>query len=157
MKKYLFLFVLIAFVSCKTKHSKIRASQHVVQDYANFFSDIEEQKLSKKIINYEVQTTNQICIYTIDSIPNKETALYRASTIANRLGVGTKDKNNGLLLLISRYDKKIAIATGTGTEKIITDSMVHSIINKTIAPKFKDSLYYNGITVALDSVFSKWK
>jgi len=156
MKKYIIILVIISCFSCKTNNSKIEASQAVVQDYSNMFSKKEEQQLAKKIINYEAQTTNQICIYTIDSIPNNETAVYHAASIANRLGVGTKEKNNGLLMLISRLDRQVAIATGAGTENTITDSIAKTIIEKTIVPKFRDTLYFEGVTMGLDSILKKW-
>ena len=52
--------------------------------------------------------------------------------------------------------KKIAIVTGIGTEKMVTDSIALSIIKKTIIPKFRDSLYFEGVNVGLDSIFMKW-
>ena len=129
----------------------------VVQDYSDFFTKAEEHELSEKIIDYQKLTTNQICVYTIDSILDNETILFHATNLANDLGVGTKEKDNGLLILISRYDRKMAIATGYGTEKVITDPIAKIIIEKTIVPKFKDSLYFEGVTMGLDSIIEKWK
>lgn len=156
MKNTTLLLALVFLVNCKQRTINSTINQAVVQDYSNFFSVTEEQKLSEKIINYEALTSKQICIYTIDSIPNKKRTLDYATEVANKLGVGTKKKNNGLLLLVSRYDRQIAIATGIGTEKTITDSIASAIIDKTIVPKFKESLYFEGLTIGLDSIFSKW-
>ncbi|AUC83422.1 YgcG family protein [Lacinutrix sp. Bg11-31] len=157
MKKLIFLFGFLVLISCKKNTKEAFVNQVVIQDNSDFFTKTEEQKLSEKIINYEKLSTNQICVYTIDSVPNNETALYHASNLANSLGVGTKEKNNGLLILISRYDRKMAIATGYGTEKIITDPIAKTIIEQTIVPRFKDSLYFEGINNGLDSIIKKWK
>ncbi|MFG6687780.1 TPM domain-containing protein [Mariniflexile sp. HNIBRBA6329] len=160
MKKIIIyiLFVATVFVSCKTKTEEFSGiSQSVVQDYAQIFSKTETDSLSKKIIDFEQFSTNEICVYTIDSIPNDETALYYATKIANNLGVGKKEKDNGLLILISKYDRQIGIATGYSTEKIFTDYMCKTIIESTIVPQFKNGNYYEGINNALDSIMTKWK
>lgn len=157
MKKLCIITCLLLVVSCNNNTSKTSISDAVVQDYNDLFTATEEQKLSEKIINYEKLTTNQICIYTIDSIPNNEKILYHATTLAQKLGVGIKEKDNGLLILISYYDRDMAIATGYGVEKVITDSIAKTIIKQTIVPRFKDSLYFEGVTIGLDSIISKWK
>ncbi len=87
------------------------------------FSNAEKDSLSQKIINYEASSTNEIFVYTIDSLPENTSALDHATNIAEGLGVGKKEKDNGLLILISKYDRQLAIATGKGTEKIITNYM----------------------------------
>ena len=152
------LLVSLAFISCKTKTEEIlETNQSVVQDYAQIFSKVEADSLSKKIIDFELFSTNEICVYTIDSIPNNESALYYATKIANNLGVGKKEKDNGLLILISKYDRQIGIATGYRTENIFTDYMCKTIIENTIVPQFKNGNYYEGINNALDSIMTKWK
>lgn len=138
-------------------NNKTTLSNKVVQDCVGFFSKIERQKLSEKIIHFENKTANQICIYTIDSIPKGKTVLEEATRIANTLGVGTKEKNNGLIILISKNDNQIAIATVFGTEKVITNVLANTIIKHTIIPMFKQSLFYEGVDNGLDVVIENWK
>lgn len=91
---------MLLVVSCNNYTSKTLISDAAIQDYSDLFTATEEQKLSEKLINYEKLTTNQICIYTIDSITNNEKILYNATTLAQKLGVDIKEKDNGLLILI---------------------------------------------------------
>ena len=150
-----YLLAIFVFSSCKTKHNS-ELNQEVVQDYALMFSQTEKEALTTKIINYELASTNEICIYTIDSLPKNTKAIYYATNIANNLGVGKKEKDNGLLILISKYDRQLAIATGKSTEKIITDYMCKIIIDSTIVTEFKKGKYFNGINNALDSIIDKY-
>ncbi|RLJ62024.1 uncharacterized protein CLV86_2421 [Lacinutrix venerupis] len=156
MKNLVIISIILLLISCKQNNPKTIVAIDVVQDYSQLFSAEEKQTLSEKIINYEKETTNQICVYTIDSLPQNTNSLYYATNLAMELGVGTKDKNNGLLLLISKYDRKIAIATGTETEKTITDLIANEIITTTIVPKFKENLYFKGVSNSLDSIIKKW-
>lgn len=153
-----FLIIFFVLFACKTNTNNTTTfNQAVLQDYSLLFSDSEKDSLTQKIINYEASSTNEICIYTIDSLPKNAEAIYHATTIANNLGVGKNKKDNGLLILISKYDRQLAIATGKGTEKTITDYMCKVIIDSTIVPQFKKGEYYIGINNAIDSIIKKWQ
>ncbi len=60
---------------------------------------------------------------------------------ANRLfaawGIGHKDRNNGVLLLVSMGDRKVRIETGYGVEALLPDGRCGEIIRRDILPKFK--------------------
>jgi len=161
MKKvYFIIFLITLFVSCKKHQSNLHLpkneKQLIVLDSSHLFSFDEKNNLAIKIINYEKKSTNQIAILTIDSLPKGISLLKYASDVANFWGVGQKDKDNGLLIAISKFDRDIAISTGYGTERIITDSMCQRIIDYTIIPQFKTKNYYKGINNALDSIIYKW-
>ena len=166
MRKFLYILSLLIFIStCKYKKEDTSSynylphneQQSVVYDLSNLFSTLEKDSLTKRILDYEKSTTNQIAIATFDSIPKNTTVLRYATDIAHNWGVGRADTNNGLLILISRYDRKMAIATGIGTEKILTDAICKNIIDKTIIPHFKEGDYYEGVNSGLDSIIFKWK
>ncbi|RAJ15199.1 TPM domain-containing protein [Olleya aquimaris] len=157
MRFLLLLFVFVSLISCKKeKQNDTLINQDVVQDYANLFSAKEKDSISKVIIDYENISTNQICVYVIDSIPNNNNALMYATTIGQTLGVGQAEKNNGLLILISTKDRQVAFATGLGTEKILTDTICHDLIENTLIPSFKQSAYFKGVLQVLDSIKVKW-
>lgn len=166
MKKIIYilsLFILIS--SCKTKQENTLSDDYlpkneqqlVVYDLSNLFSIQEKDSLTKRILDYEKTTTNEIAIATFDSVPKNTTALKYATDIADKWRIGKKKTNNGLLILISKYDRKMSIATGLGTEKILTDSICEEIIDKTIIPHFIESEYYKGVGSGLDSIITKWK
>lgn len=157
MKYFTFVLAFVFYISCKTKPKQtLKHNQVVVQDYANVFSTVEEDSLTNFILNYEKLTTNEICVMTIDSLPANTKALRHATNIAQNLGIGKADKNNGLLLLIAKSDKQVAFATGYGTELVLTDSVCYHLIESTLIPNFKNKLYYNGVRQVLDSVKTKW-
>jgi len=157
MKKLFFLFFIV-ILSCKKETKPVYhfTKAQAVMDFSELLTTVEVDSLAYKILDYERKTTRQICIYTIDSIPNGENPLYHATNIGQNLGIGTKEDNNGLLLLVSRLDRKVAIATGIGTEKTITDPIAKNIIEGAIIPHFKNDDYYKGINAGLDSLFIKW-
>ena len=72
----------------------------------------------------------------------------RRIVIENRMG--RKGKDNGVLLLVVRNDRKIRIEVGRGLEGVLTDALSSQIIRKEIVPHFKANDYPGGIEAGVD-------
>ncbi|WP_317171401.1 TPM domain-containing protein [Zobellia roscoffensis] len=128
----------------------------IINDFSEILSENEKANLTTKLYNYEVATTRQMIFVSIDKITPYTDIQKYATDLANHWGVGHKKKNNGLLLVLSVPSRKLGIATGLNTEKILTDSVCQQVIDMTIIPHFKEGNYYNGISKGLDSLIYKW-
>lgn len=128
------------------QQKRFPAAESFVNDYENILTPAEEDTLNKLIKTHEQLTTDQIAIVTIKDYPAPYTDINRYSLdLANEWGVGTKEKNNGVLIAISTYNRAIRIQTGTGTELRINDYVAKQIMDKYMTPSFKDGQYYQGI------------
>lgn len=61
---------------------------------------------------------------------------------------GKKDKDNGVILLISRDDRKFVIRTGYGVEGVLPDALCWTILNQTMKPYFQQGDYDGGVVAA---------
>lgn len=106
----------------------------------------EDQKktIEQKLINYADSTSTQIVVVVVPTTDGEEPWKY-AFDIADTWGIGQKGKDNGIVLLIAKDDRKIAIQTGRGVEHLMTDAMSKLIIDNDITPAFKQGDYYTGI------------
>ena len=173
--KILIFFLTLNFLSCKnykdeteTKkqipefvHTEIGFSLpdsiEIINDFGNVLTEFQRIKLKTLISNYINKTTKEIVIVTIDSIkPYKDIQKY-ATDLGNDWVIGAPKWNNGLTIVICNPCNKIGIATGGGTEKILTDEICKEIIEKTIIPEFKKENYYNGIEKGIKELMSKWE
>jgi len=59
--------------------------------------------------------------------------------------LGEKGKDNGVLVVVSKEDRKIKIETGYGTEGALTDLQASRIIRNTMAPAFREGQYGEGL------------
>ena len=159
------IFFLFLFLNCKGKHTEVPTNsniiplnkeQHVVVDQSNLFTSLERDSLTFKIIVFEENTTNEIGILTVDSIPAHTNIQNYSTEVANSWGIGKKEKDNGLLITISKFDRKVAISTGLGTEKTISDYECKVIIDSIMIPQFKNENYYEGVNKTLDSLIILW-
>lgn len=75
-----------------------------------------------------------------------------ATELFTEWGIGKKDKDNGVLLLISIDDRKMAIRTGYGSEGVLPDIVASQIIRNDIAPRFREGDYDGGVLNALQTM-----
>lgn len=122
-----------------------------------FLMLLKERNYSDIIYDYNIETTRQIVVVTIDSINPYSDIQKMATDLGKYWGVGTAEKDNGLIILLCKPCRKIGIATGTGTELILTDEICKEVIDKTIIPEFKNREFYGGIKKGVTELITKWK
>tara|TARA_B100000497_G_C7376512_1_gene241829 strand:+ start:207 stop:584 length:378 start_codon:yes stop_codon:yes gene_type:complete len=87
--------------------------------------------------NHDTLTSNQIVLITTPDIGSSENIQDYATLIGNELGVGQKDKDNGVIIVFSAALRKTSIATVLGTKLILTDSIANFVVQNQMIPKFK--------------------
>lgn len=70
------------------------------------------------------------------------------------MGDWTENKDNGILILVAKDDRKIAIATGYGVEGAVPDALAMRIINQVLRPNFRAENYYKGLDEATDIIIA---
>lgn len=126
----------------------------LVNDYANLLSENNKAALESKLVAYNDSTTTQIAIVTVNNIGDYSIEDY-AVILGRNWGIGQKDKNNGILILVSKEDRKVDIEIGYGLEGHITDYDSKSIIDNIIVPAFKQNLFYNGLDDATNRMIAQ--
>lgn len=115
-------------------------------------SAIEKKSLEEKLIRYSDTTSTQIVVIIISST-NGEYINYLGAQWGEKWEIGQADKDNGILILLAKDDRKIGINTGKGVEHLLTDAMSKRIIDRDIIPYFKRNDYYGGLNRATDAIF----
>ncbi len=116
-----------------------------VVDNANILNQQEEQTLIDILKSHEDETSNQVVIVTLNSLDGNEIADYGYQLGRHWGGIGQKDKNNGVLLIISMAEKKLRIEVGYGLEGTLPDKTAHEIIEYVLKPNFRRGEFYSGI------------
>ncbi|WP_409298665.1 TPM domain-containing protein [Peribacillus sp. SCS-26] len=107
-----------------------------VQDHANVLNPSEEAQLIQLGRAVEDRTTNQAALLTVQTIGNESIEEY-ANRAYRELGLGTKEKDNGVLLVLAMKEKKIRIETGYGLEGELPDGRAGRIIDENALPSLK--------------------
>ena len=128
-----------------------------VNDFSGLFDKEQRSQLEAILNDFEKKTTNEIVVVTIDSItPYDDIHLY-TTELANTWGVGKKELNNGMAVLICNNIKAISISIGYGTEKVISDRMCKIAIDSTMIPAFRDGNFYEGTKMGVEELIEKWR
>ncbi|MCF7844902.1 MAG: TPM domain-containing protein [Kiritimatiellales bacterium] len=122
-----------------------------VTDTAQVLSDSEEDKIESILKAYKQETSNEIAILIVDSLDGAVIA-DTAFEVGREWGVGTEEKNNGIMILISYTDRELFMATGYGLEGAVPDIVAKGIIDEEIVPHFRDGNYSDGILAGIDAL-----
>ena len=130
--------------------------RNYVVDETGTLTNAQINSLTAKLRQVEEQTSNQIVVYVIPSLDG-ESLEDLSIRLAEKNKIGKKDRNNGVLLLIVKNDRKLRIEVGYGLEGALTDAASSSIIRNEITPKFKQGNYYDGINAGVDAIIAVTK
>ena len=122
-----------------------------VVDNAKLLTKDQIETLSSILKAHEEKTSNQIVIVSLNSLEGYDIADY-SYQLGRYWGIGQKDKDNGVLLVIAFKDRKLRIEVGYGLEGALTDKISHEIIEYTLKPSFKKQQYYTGINTATEKI-----
>ena len=127
-----------------------RPSGHV-NDFAQVLTDDDRAYLENFLRTLERDTTAEVVVVTVTSLDGMTIEEY-----ANRLfadwGIGTKTKDNGVLLLVAPAERKVRIEVGYGLEGSLPDGLAGEIIRTAILPEFKQGNLRRGIGRGLDRI-----
>lgn len=158
MKKFFYYFILTCFIFSTNLLAQINFPSLTgrVVDNAKILTTSQLKSLTAILKKHEEQTSNQIVVLTLKNLDGYEIADY-GYQIARYWKLGQKDKNNGVLLLISLEDRKLRIEVGYGLEGVLTDKISHEIIEYTIKPEFKKGDYYQGVLKGVKAIIKSIK
>ena len=125
--------------------------QTALYDYADVLNNNEERALTQKLIRYADSTSTQIVVVSIPSTDGEDIQFLGANWLS-AWGIGQAGKDNGILILLARDDRRIGINTGYGVEDRLTDALSKRIIENRIIPEFKNGDYYGGLDAGTDAI-----
>ena len=115
--------------------------------YVNDFADVISEDVENEIIEYgrrlEEQTGTQVVLVTID-FTNGESMENYSMDLFNKWKIGSEEKNNGLLILMSVGDDDYWAMQGTGLEDTLSSGKISSILNEYLEPDFAAKDYSAG-------------
>ncbi|WP_405246615.1 TPM domain-containing protein [Cellulophaga sp. Asnod2-G02] len=120
-------------------------------DNAQILTTAQVQQLSVKLEALETETSHQLVILTIEDLNNEPIEDYAYKTFEVNT-IGQKGKDNGMLLVIAKEDKKARIEVGYGLEHVVTDVMASRIIRNELTPEFKKKNHFAGVDAATNSL-----
>lgn len=168
MKRYkLKIFSLICFISLflvwsvpvKAMDIPSPNSSFYVLDQANLIStsvELDMIQLSEALYN---DTGAQIVVVTLDNLKGYDLEQYSVQLFRD-WGIGDKEKNNGVLIILALEEREVRIEVGYGLEGAIPDSVAGRILDDTMLTSLQegdyDSAFYNTYRAVLTRVMNEY-
>jgi uncharacterized protein len=115
-----------------------------VVDDASLLSASDIAELDTGLKALEDKSSDQVVVVTLPSLQGLTIEDF-GYQLGRHWGIGTKEKDNGVLLIVAPNERKVRIEVGRGLEPILTDAMSNVIINGAILPRFRSGDYAGGI------------
>jgi uncharacterized protein len=129
----------------------IPANDGWVTDLAGFLTASEERALETLMESYKAGSTHEIALLTVPSLEG-ESIERLALEVGRAWGMGTAEKNNAALLVVSRGDRAVRIEVARGLEGTLTDSISGRIIRNVIVPEMAEGRYYEGLRGGIEAM-----
>ncbi|MEY2927589.1 MAG: hypothetical protein RL367_2066 [Pseudomonadota bacterium] len=155
MRRMISLFLLTLAVPGHAQTFPPLARQPVV-DQAGIIPDDREAALDAKLIGLQKETGRQVAVATIADLQGYDIADY-GYRLGRAWGIGAKDKNNGLIVIVAPKEHRMRIEVGYGLEAIVTDGLSSQIVNDQMKPLFKAGDYPGGIDAAVNTLATQLK
>jgi uncharacterized protein len=160
MKRLFPILIFLFSVSASAQVEKIIPERpsppKLVNDFTgNFLTHEQSAELERKLVAYNDSTSNQVAIVIVDDLKGYSAADY-AIALGRKWGVGNKNFDNGVVILVStgggEGNRAVFIAPGYGMEGAVTDLIADAIVDHELVPNFKAGNYYRGLDEAADAI-----
>lgn len=159
MKKFLCIAVALLLTICLcgcTNEEKYPdpTKEFYVNDFAGVMKEEDKTAFLSKAIALNKATTAQVVIVTVDDLGGDEPAEY-AVEIGRKWGVGDAQSDNGVVILLSKNDRKIYIGVGYGLEGAIPDLKADRIIEVYGLEALRNNDFSTGLVSIANAVVSE--
>jgi uncharacterized protein len=150
----LFLIFLGLALTCRwTEAASLPKLTGRVNDYAAMLSPATRQQLENVLARFEQEESTQLVVLTIPSLDGAVLEEFSLK-VAETWRLGQKGRDNGVLLLVAKSDRKLRIEVGYGLEGSLTDLTAGRIIRDIITPRFRDGNFDQGISDGVAAIIA---
>lgn len=124
-----------------------------VTDRPNVIGPKTQAALEEKLKKFGDETGNQVVVWVGNTLPADVTIEEYANASFNLWGIGQKEKNNGVLLMLFVKSRKMRIETGDGIRDRLTDARAAEILDA-MKPALRANEYNRAFKEATDSIIA---
>lgn len=149
------LLTALALVSASTALADYPARPDgPVLDAAQIIPDGDEAALDARLRDYNQRTGRALVVATVPSLDGQTIELY-AVKLFEAWGIGGKETDQGLLLLVAPSERKVRFETGYGLHAIFPDVYAARIVRGEITPRFKAGDLPGGINAGISAAITQ--
>ena len=154
---FLSISIFLCTINSAVAQSPFPRPQGAVNDFASVIPSNDKQVM--ETISREVlqKTGTSIVVVTVDTVGDSDYETYANELYAD-WGIGKKGEDKGVLIFLTKKERKVRIETGYGVEGILPDGLAGQILDDYVIPPLKQGDYGTGLlngTIALSQIIAK--
>ena len=150
----LLLILLILPIACMTvSATPSPTAAFYVNDTAGVLSAEQEKSMVSAAEQLAKQTGAQVVVLTVTTLDGKDITEY-ALEVARAWGIGDKEKNNGVLILLSTGDREVRVEVGYGLEGCLPDGKTGRLIDEYAIPYYAQNDFASGTVQLFHAVMN---
>lgn len=122
-----------------------------VNDYAGLLNETERGQLEARCRTLRERTGAQFAVVTLRSLQGGQIEDF-GTKLFKLWGIGQKDKDNGLLLIVAMEERRSRVEVGYGLERIISDTLAARVLDQKLRPRFREQRFAAGLTDAVNEL-----
>lgn len=122
-------------------NTRLKSDMIHVSDPDSIIDDIYEDSIN--VVLSAIRNKTDIFVVALNKVDGQGDVF--ANDLFRKWGIGDKNRNNGVLVLMTMEPHFIRIETGYGMEEILPDVVCHRIIRDNVKPDFKQERYGEGL------------
>lgn len=146
-RSILSLFIIMAATTTVFAQANLPTPRHYVEDRANVINPTDEHLLNGILQELEQKTGAQYIILTVNTTGGIPIERFSIS-LAEKWKLGQKGKDNGMLFVLAKDDRKWRFEVGYGLEGFVTDMYCDQIGRNVLVPYLQKGDYSRGIREA---------
>lgn len=157
-KKTFFLSALfgVILLGCSSTAASLPEFTAPVVDSIGRVSAEVETQINSELISFQQSGGPQIAVAVVDSTGNATPENYSID-LARSWGIGDKEKDNGVLLLIALEDRTLRIEVGSGVEGELTDVTAGRIVDSVMLPRLRANDVDGAVRDGARAVMQVWR
>src|SRR3989344_80055 len=148
--------LLFAFFPSAGLARSFPAPSGFVNDFSGTLSSEEKTAFETKLQTFERESKNEIAIAIFPDLGG-ETIEQLAVELFTAWGIGKKNADNGVLIVLAMEDRAMRVAVGYGLEETLTDAQSFWIIQNIMRPAFQVGNFPAGLDGAVDKIIAATK
>lgn len=150
------LLVLCALCFCAfgARHAlagDVPALRAHVNDYAQLMPADRAAALEARLSSYEARTQHQFALLTVKSLDGEDIEGFSIH-VAEQWKLGSKAKDDGLILVVAKDEHKMRVEVGYGLEGVIPDAIAARVVREVLTPAFRNGDFAGGIDAAFGAL-----
>jgi len=149
----LVLSLLVAAPSALLAQPSPPALSGAVNDFANVIDDTSERQIADLSKRLEQATGDILVVAAVDTVQPGDIQTYATKMFENvGRGIGTRGKDNGVLILLAVKDRRVRVEVGYALEEFITDGFAGDVSRQIMTPYFRAGDYGQGLKAGAEAI-----